>query len=97
LEIDRRRRIGLAAVAILVVGGLHFLFQPATYDWVPVAAACVRVGTVLGLLWLAYPDLRMVPGWLWGGILIGGIVLALRPRLAVVVIPLAALLWVLRK
>jgi hypothetical protein len=45
-----------------------------------VAAACLRVGVVLGALWLAYAELSRVPARVWMAATAALLVLALRPR-----------------
>jgi hypothetical protein len=93
----RRRLLGVISL-LLVIGGIlgtSFLGGSQTqldtfFD------ACVRSGIVLGALWLAFPKLIelsvKVPPWLLGAMLLGGLVVAIRPRYLVIVAPLVAAL-----
>ncbi len=93
---DRRSAIGLYALALLAVAGIHLVIQPSGYAWRPLVAACVRVGVMLALLWLAYPDLKQAPAWLWAGMITTVVLVAWRPRLAAVVIPVVLAVQVVR-
>jgi hypothetical protein len=59
-------------------------------------AACWRTGGCLAVLWLAYPDLRKVPGYVWITLPILILVLAKWPRLFLLVIPLLLLYALIR-
>lgn len=56
------------------------------------AAACVRIGMVLGALWLAWPSLKRPARWLPASApvigVIGLIVIAAQPRLVLPAIPI---------
>lgn len=77
----RRHLLGAIALTALLAGAaLQFAGGGSTrLEW---ASACLRVGAVLGAVWLALPQLRR-PGnrWLVGAVLAAFIVLAVRPRL----------------
>ena len=64
------------------------------------ASACLRIGLVLGAVWLAYPQLIKLRGGTsgWFIALLGGIALciAVRPRLAVVLVPIMLILIALQ-
>ncbi len=94
---DRRQVIGLYALALLTVAAVHLFVQPSGYAWRPLVAACVRVGVMLFLVWLAYPDLKQSPPWLWASVLAAAVLVAWRPRLAAILIPVAVVIQVLRK
>jgi hypothetical protein len=86
-----RPTLGLIAVTLLAIG----LATLGREDQA-LASACLRVGAVMAILWFAQPQLKDIPRWV---IAAGGAVLivALRwPRLLVVALPLAALLYALR-
>src|SRR5262245_29444666 len=65
-----RRSLGIAAALLLGVGVLIWWRGPGGENALGLAFGCIRVGLVLGALWLAYPQLialaKAVPGSLWG-------------------------------
>ncbi len=60
------------------------------------AGSFVRIGLVLGAIWLALPQLQRIPLWFGQLLLVGAIAIAARPKLAVVVAPLILAIWFLR-
>jgi hypothetical protein len=66
----RRTTLGILAAFLLVVGFIVALRGPEDGSAAGFAGGCVRVGLVLGALWLAWPQiiagLKRVPGWLVG-------------------------------
>ena len=64
-----------------------------------VAASAFRIAVVLGCLWMAWPSLKRPMDWLPAGVagtcLIGLMVIAARPRLVVLVVPLVGLVGVI--
>ena len=89
--------MGIMAATLLIAGVLQFWVQPAAYNWEPLAAVCLRMGVLMSSLWLAYPDLHRIPAWMWGGVITALAVVAWRPRLAILVVPLLAIVWTLRR
>jgi len=83
--------IGVIAIVLLAAG-----FFLRDHSQATLSAACLRVGMVMGLLWLAHPQLERLP--LWATVV--GVVLALAilrwPKLVVIVLPLALVLWLLK-
>jgi hypothetical protein len=79
--------------AALLVGGLALWIWPPGDQGtlVQLQAACWRIGGCLAVLWLAYPDLRNIPRWLWIALPVLILVLAKWPRLFLLVIPLLIL------
>jgi hypothetical protein len=94
-----RTSLGLLAIALVVIGGITLTRGPADANSAGFAGGCIRVGIVLGALWLALPQilkfLSKTPKWLLVAGLIGVIVCAVKPLLLVAVIPLLGLLWFL--
>lgn len=88
---DLRRLLVLALALILLIGGgLGKWYEGA--DSIPFAsAAMIRIGLVLGALWLAWPSLRRPARWLPPGAAVIGVialaVVAAQPRLIIVAIP----------
>ena len=85
----RRHILGLIALASFRMGGDPQLLSAAesvSSGW----AMGLRIGCVLGALWLAWPDLHRLPGWVWYVLPMGivavdlcqGILVFLAPALA---------------
>ena len=75
---DRRRRVGWTAMVCLCVAAVGFATEGRECVW---AAAAMRIGFVLGALWLCFPTKNRPAAW---AVLTQG-------RLAALVI--GALLW----
>ncbi len=96
----RRTLLGILALSFLSVAGGIFLRGSAS-DYTLVLSVCLRMGLVLGALWLAFDQvhdmIRRTPPWVMGGIALGMIVVVVRPRAILAVAPLlagaAALHW----
>ena len=94
----RLHRPTIGAVAVLLLLG-----SVALAVWYPSEAsqlwmsACLRVGLVMGLLWLAYPQLSQLRPWLIAvivAIVFAGLLLARQPR--VLLIAVAILVVIMR-
>ncbi|MCA9062839.1 MAG: hypothetical protein KDA96_07265 [Planctomycetaceae bacterium] len=59
-EQTRRRIVGLLAIAAVVAGTMGIWFKGLESAW---AASCLRVGILLGALWLALPGRRRQAAW----------------------------------
>jgi cell division protein FtsW (lipid II flippase) len=92
----RRTKLGLLALLFFALAGVLWLLESsnplAREGW----AVCLRVGIILGVFWLAYPDLVRLPVWLLPAIVV--IVLAaIRWKIFLFAIPPAIFLgWLLR-
>ena len=87
----------IAALAILLLSGGVYLSLTGDDDAFTLGlnAACWRVGGLLVALWIAHPQLARWPAWLYVLFLIAALTIAMRPRLAIVVVPLIAIaMWV---
>ncbi len=66
----RRTTLGILAVFLLVVGLIVALRGPEDGSAAGFAGGCVRVGLILGALWLAWPQIiagiKRLPGWAIG-------------------------------
>jgi hypothetical protein len=91
----RRHTIGILALLLLGVASGLWLWGAAGDYW-QVGPFCWRLGAVLGVWWLAYPDLARWPAWVLAGIPVLLIVLARWPRYVILVIPVLAVLAILR-
>ena len=92
----RRHLAGLISLTLLLVGGFLYFWPPEWENSAPLAASCIRIGAVLAAIWLAYPELNRLPGWLAPVCTATAIAIAVRPRLAIFIIPLAIVLLILR-
>jgi hypothetical protein len=70
----RRNLLGLIALGMLSLAVAAFFYPPfAKYEGA--GALGLRVGCVLGVVWLSWPDLHRLPPWTWYVLPIGAIVL----------------------
>ena len=53
-----RPTVGIVALVLLVVGGATMIFGPPSIWTDQLISACMRIGGVLAVVWLALPDLR---------------------------------------
>ncbi len=86
----RRHALGIVALLFLIGWAGLLAFAPETSANQLVAGSAMRIGLVLGALWLALPQLiqikAKVPGWLLGSLAAAGLIIAVRPSLAVYVL-----------
>lgn len=91
---SQRILLGVIASIMLLVGIALYLFFPAASP--AVTATLIRVGTVLGVVWLAFPQLKTVgqrvPVVVISGLLGGLVLMAVRPNLFKVAAALIVLL-----
>jgi hypothetical protein len=94
-----RTALGLAALVLVAIGGIVVFRGPADGSASGFAAGCLRVGFVLGALWLAWPQimafLARAPRWLLVASGLGLIVGAVRPWLLLIIVPVHGVLWFL--
>jgi hypothetical protein len=86
-----RPSIGFITIVLLAAGLLMRSSSDET-----VSSACLRVGLLMGILWLAHPQLERAPRWL---VLVGcgAMFVVMRwPRLLVLALPVAIALWLLK-
>ncbi len=66
----RRNLLGLIALASLSLAAILLGYQPlAAYE--ATATLALRAGLILGVVWLAWPDLDRLPRWVWYALPIG--------------------------
>ena len=53
----------------------------------------IRIGIVLGVVWLAFPELSRIPRWLYVIMSIGVAVVMVRPQLILIVAPIVCTIW----
>jgi hypothetical protein len=87
----RRLFAGLLSIFLLIIGGLQTWYLGNAEDWG--RSFFLRGGLVLGVLWIAWPALqkpaRWIPPGMMVGFLLGLVLIVARPKLAVVLVPLA--------
>jgi hypothetical protein len=87
--------LGIIALALLLVSGAMFAWGEESLT--PYAASLVRIGVLLGVIWLAVPDLRSPRSQLFLGlILVSAAVAILIPRAWPLVLAAFVLLAILR-
>ena len=92
----RRHILGIMSL-LLIAGAVFFwAWPPQNAAAQQFEAACWRLGALTSILWLAYKDVRRLPAWA-GLVLLGFVVVvAIRPRLFLVAIPVILALAILR-
>lgn len=93
----RRHALGILGL-MLLIGGIFFAFGwSAPSSTQSASGSMIKIGLVLGALWLAWPQvdrfLAKTPAWLLATSLIGIILIVVRPITALIVLPCLALLW----
>ncbi len=87
--------MGLFGVAFLI-GGITLIMVRGTGDsqWSMAASICIRVGLMLGAIWLAFPQIigiaKRFPPWLMATVAVTGLVVAARPRMILYLGPVVA-------
>ncbi len=75
-----RPTVGWLALASLAVGVVLLLAGPQGSGYETWSGGSLRVGFALGALWLALPEIRQIPRWLYGVCLGLALIVALRPK-----------------
>jgi hypothetical protein len=91
----RRHIIGTIALVCLALGAVLWFWPPGE-NYGQIEAVSLRLGAIMGVWWLAYPDLGRLPAWLLAAIPVIVIVLVRWPRYLVLVIPVLMLLALLK-
>ena len=93
-----RLKIGIVAILFLS-SGIALRIWPLPWDSnEAIMSACTRVGAVLAVLWLAFPQIDQLPAWILAAVIITLVVIAFarRPWLVLLAIPLVLAVWWLR-
>jgi hypothetical protein len=92
----RRNAIGIIAI-VLFVGAVYFrVCPPEGAFWTQFEAACWRVGALMAVIWLAYPEVARLPGWALGMVPLLGLVLAIRPKYLLIAVPIVIAMAILK-
>lgn len=90
-----RVSLGLTALFLLIIGVVVAVQQPE--GGAVFAGACIRVGMVLGALWLAAPQVtsfwKKTPKWLLVAGAVALVVCVIHPIYALAAVPLLGLMW----
>jgi len=92
----RRHAIGIIALGLLAAAAALAIWPHEWADNVALLGALVRVGVVMVVLWLAYPDLQRLPGWIPAVVVVLLVILAFRPRWFLIALPIVIALAILR-
>lgn len=91
----RRHVIGILALAMLLTAVVLLLQGHQEGLAYQVEVNSLRVGAFLVVLWLAYADLHRVPPWLWATFVPMLVVIVLKPRWLIIILPIGFLLAIL--
>ncbi len=92
----RRHLIGIIALLLLIGAVVFWIWPPEGSAGLQLEAACWRVGALMSVLWVAYPQVHHMPVWLWAAIPVLIIILARWPRYFLVAIPVLIALAILK-
>jgi hypothetical protein len=88
----RRHALGIIALLLLAAAGVLAIVHPTEGMWL---GALLRVGGLLGAVWLAYPHLQRVPWWLMLVLLLVGVALLIlfrQPRMLLLLL-VVGIVW----
>jgi hypothetical protein len=90
----RRNLLGLIALVLLGLAAVFCFYRPLA-GYQTAGGLLLRVGMVMSVLWLAWPDLNRMPGWFWFALPIGLLAVLYLKGILVYILPaLAGLLLV---
>jgi hypothetical protein len=92
----RRISVGIIAILLFVGAGYFHAYPPEGGFWTQLEAACWRVGALMAVIWLAYPEVARLPRWLLGMVPILGVILALRPKYLLLAVPIVIAMAILK-
>ncbi|MEK6249340.1 MAG: hypothetical protein N2C12_14245 [Planctomycetales bacterium] len=93
----QRHALAILAPLFALIGSLIWFRYPDEANLSMLGASFIRVGVMLGALWLALPHLRKVTRPVWILILACGIIIALRPKMFIPAAVILAAITVLRR
>jgi hypothetical protein len=91
----RRHLIGILSLILLLGAAGFYFFPPTSAVAIEAKAACWRMGLLLAVWWMAWPQVIRLPRWLLIAVPMLVVVLVLRPRYFLVAIPLVVALALL--
>ena len=94
--LSKRSQIGIIAIVTLSASAAILLFAEDQAYYGPAQAALLRIGLVMGAVWIGYPQISKLPIWLATIGIVSVLSILLFKKAAIVVIPLLILIWLLR-
>lgn len=94
--LSKRSQIGLISLTTLVAAVAIWLFADDQSYYGPIQAVLLRIGLVMGAVWIGYPQISKLPIWLATIGIVSVLTVLLFKKAAIVVIPLFILIWLLR-
>jgi hypothetical protein len=92
----RRHAVGLIALVLLLSGLALWLWAPDGDMSQMMLAACLRVGMLMTVVWLAYRDVERLPPWLLGMLPLMLLVLLVSRKWFFMFLPLILAMAILR-
>jgi hypothetical protein len=91
----RRHLIGIIALLSLLGAVTFWVWPQGASDGALPSGLC-KGGVLAAIVWLAYPDVRRIPAWLWSVLLGILVVVAIRPKMVFFAIPIIIALAILK-
>ena len=88
-----RPTLGWIALGLLSLGVVIWVWFPESST---LRDSCWRMALVLGLVWLALPQLSTLPRWAYVSAGVAAAIVLWRPKLLLLVVPALAVIWLLR-
>ena len=86
----RRHAIAVIALMLVGAGGGCWLWAPMeSAGWQQFQGACWRMGALMAVAWLAYPEIQRIPSWMIPVFFFIAAVLLWRPRVILALVRLA--------
>ncbi len=92
----RRHLIGIIALLSLLGAVATWIWPPQGAWGAMVQSGFCRGGVLAGVVWLAFPDVRRMPAWLWSVLFAILVVVAIRPRTVFLAVPIIIALAILK-
>ena len=99
----RRPMLGAISLTLIVTSAVIWIIPGASDDWAFAQGVSVKVGTVMLMAWVAYPQLERLSPWKTVTVMAVGGIMILRPqlipvlvRILVVLAPLLFVIWLLQ-
>ena len=94
--LSKRTQFGLLSLVLLTAAGVLWLMGIETTDYAPILSPLMRLGLVLGAVWIAWPQITKLPIWLATVGIVTVVAFLIFKKAALVLIPLLVLIYFLR-
>ncbi len=92
----RRHLIGAVAVLCLL-GAVWFKIRPPENEFqAQLESACCRAGALAAVVWLAYTEIRRMPGWFWLALPVLAVILVKWPRYMLYAVPIVVVMAIFK-